>query len=169
MRLLGWLMLQALIVCGCSPSVLHTPSGDAGTSSAGSGGADAGVADAGVEWTHDPGQTFSSITCKEDGMLLLVEVWPTGTACTPDPAATDVLVLGIDAWDGEPHTFQLGQETPHGTAHATLGVPGPLEGTITVEPFAEAPRWISWDLSEAAGRTDLGLCGHFDDYPCPLP
>ena len=79
MWIVGGLVLLTLIVCGCSPDVSREPAVDAGTSSTGSGGADAGTADAAdadVEWTHDPGKTFSSVSCKDDGMMLFVEAWP---------------------------------------------------------------------------------------------
>ncbi|XXT21120.1 hypothetical protein WME94_06060 [Sorangium sp. So ce429] len=175
MRWAGCLLLMTSIASGCAAKVSHEPDSGAGTSSTGSGGAGAGAADAaeaGVEWTHDPGKTFSYVGCKDHGMVLFVEIWPTGAACTPEPfpLLDDVLVLVIAGWDGAPGTYTIGEQTAHGTAGATFaGPPEQLEGTITVEPFAEAPRWISWELSMAEGRTDLGLCGHFDDYPCATP
>lgn len=175
--LLVGLVILTSMACGCAPEVSQGPAGSAGTSSTGSGGADAGGADAGAadaaaEWTHDPGETYSSIMCKDDGMQLFVELWPPSaqSACVPDPAVSDVLVLGIEGWDGEPGTFVLGEETEHGTAQAGYSLSlDPLEGTLTVEPFAETPQWISWELSVDSGRTDLGLCGKFSKFPCATP
>jgi hypothetical protein len=144
--------------------------GGAGSGGAGSGGAGGSAAAGGddVPWTHDPGRTFSQATCEADGMQLYVELWPSGEACVgePDVDPADVLALGISRWDGEPGTYAIGEETVHGIAHAGGVGYGEIDGTITMEPFAATPRWLSWQLSVGEGRTDLGPCGHFDDYGC---
>ncbi|XYH93626.1 hypothetical protein ACMHYB_38040 [Sorangium sp. So ce1128] len=77
MRWAGCLLLMTSIASGCAAKVSHEPDSGAGTSSTGSGGAGAGAADAaeaGVEWTHDPGKTFSYVGCKDHGMVLFVEI-----------------------------------------------------------------------------------------------
>jgi hypothetical protein len=168
--------LVIAMVLGCGGSVTTAPDGSGGSgaaSSSSSGAADAGAGasavDAGPGWTVPPGQTHSRVDCDEEQMLLFVEIWPTAESeCLPSPAVTDLLVLGISEWDGSPGTFVVGQPTAHGTAHASTGI-DETEGSITVEPFVGTPRWLAWELSAGEGRTDLGLCGKFDEFPCVPP
>lgn len=176
MRLVVHLLLAGVLACSGSVTEAPGGTGDAGASAAGSGGADAGAAgsappDSGPGWTVPPGQTYSAVSCEDGEMLLFVEIWPDAASeCNPSPGVTDLLVLGIRGWDGEPGTFAVGVETAKGTAHAGSSLDAEdAEGAITVEPFAGTPRWLSWDLSVGEGRTDLGTCGHFEAYPCPAP
>jgi hypothetical protein len=170
------LVASCLVLVACRGSVLvEGGSSDPGAAGADGGGGSgaapaAGGAGAGVEWTHDPAQTYSGVTCERDGMVLLVEIWPGGAACVSDRFVRpeDVLVLVLGDWDGQPGTYTIGDETVHGTAGAR-GIAEGSEGTITVEPFADTPRWFSWMLSVAEGRTDLGPCGQFDDFGCVEP
>ncbi|CAN94756.1 hypothetical protein predicted by Glimmer/Critica [Sorangium cellulosum So ce56] len=117
-----------------------------------------------------PDRVYSYIDCGDEpaGSTLFVEISPRGSGCLPAPdVVDDVLVFGIVRWDGQPGTFTLGVETPHGMALASRGLqPNPLTGTLTIEPYAGAPSAIAWDLSVGAGRTDLSVCGRFDDFPC---
>jgi hypothetical protein len=108
------------------------------------------------------------VSCADDGgALLFVEVWPSApSACVPPPRVEEVLVLGVDGWNGQPGTFVVGEETPNGLAMASSGTE-PVTGTITIEPFVLTPSVIAWDLSVGSGRTDLGVCGKLDDFPCP--
>ncbi|XYI03660.1 hypothetical protein ACMHYB_29400 [Sorangium sp. So ce1128] len=147
-------------------------SGGSGSNSSGAGAAqDAGPGDAGPSWTVPPGQTFSETSCEEGGLLLFVEIWPdAGSACVPTPDVEDVLVMGIEGWDGQPGTFIVGVETPQGTAHAVfdLGI-DEVYGKITVEPFVGTPSGLSWDLSVGSGSTDLAVCGRFEVTSCVPP
>jgi hypothetical protein len=168
-------LLSTLVATACDSTVIvqdggagaNGAGGDA-TSSTGTGFANS--SSAAPAWTVPPDRTYSHIACgdEEDEPLLFIEIWPAGENCIAQPTVEDVLVLGILNWDGEPGTFVLGVETPHGTAQA--GMSGlSLErttGTITVEPYVGTPSAIAWDLSIGAGRTDLSVCGHFDDFPC---
>ncbi|WP_437964340.1 hypothetical protein WMF04_32090 [Sorangium sp. So ce260] len=144
-------------------------SGGSGSNSSGAGASqDAGPGDAGPSWTVPPGQTFSETICKEDGLLLFVEIWPdAGSACVPTPYVQGVLVMGIGGWDGKPGTFIVGVETPQGTARALFesGI-DKVEGKITVEPFVGTPSGFSWDLSVGSGSTDLSTCGRFEVTSC---
>jgi hypothetical protein len=166
------------LLLGCERSVVELDGSDGAggsvgigdpsstTSSAGDAGGAGSVA------THPPGRTYSSVYCHDDGVQLFVEIWPETAVfadCMAEAGIGDVLVLGILSWDGQPGTFVVGQETPAGTAGAGW-TSYPIEagqGTITVEPFTDTPGWISWDLDTHAGRTDLSVCGHFPQFPCP--
>jgi hypothetical protein len=165
-----------LIASACDSTVIvrddgtGAGGGGSGTSTSSSGSGATAVASTSAGWTVAPDRTFSYVDCDSQNAapLLFVEIWADGVGCVANPGLTDVLVLGITGWDGQPGTFTVGVETPQGLAHATttsLG-PDPIPGTITVEPFVGTPGAIAWDLSIGAGRTDLSVCGQFEEYPC---
>ncbi len=131
------------------------------------GAGDSSGSSATPPWTVSPEQVFSDVAC-DDEPLLFIEVWPAAaSACVAPPGldVDDILVLGIEGWDGEPGTFPIDEETPHGVARAKRGLDA-LTGTLTVEPYVGTPSAISWNLSVGAGRTDLSVCGKLDELPC---
>ncbi|WP_437926070.1 hypothetical protein WMF37_44680 [Sorangium sp. So ce291] len=124
-------------------------------------------------WTVPPDRTYSRIDCDRvdrDDPTLFVEIWPAGSGPCGGSRhfVDDILVLALTRWDGQPGTFPLRVETPHGIAAAGLNAQDPLTitGTLTIEPYVGTPSAIAWDLSVGAGRTDLSVCGDFDDFPC---
>jgi len=157
---------------GCESTVVVREDGGGGDGS-GSGASSAtsvtGSASSSM-WTVPPDRVYSYLDCENanEGPLLFVEVLEDGGGCAPPPNVTDVLVLGIARWSGQPGTFTVGVPTPQGEALAALAPLGPdgISGTITIEPFVGSPGAIAWDLSVGAGRTDLSVCGNLDDYPC---
>ncbi|WP_437739014.1 hypothetical protein WME73_25545 [Sorangium sp. So ce302] len=144
--------------------------GDGGTSAPGGGSSDTSSSSSSPGWTVPPDRVYSYIDCGDEtaDSTLFVEISPRGSGCLPAAdVLDDVLVFGIVRWDGQPGTFTLGVETPHGMALAARGLqPDPLIGTLTIEPYVGTPSAIAWDLSVGAGRTDLSVCGRFDDFPC---
>ncbi|WP_437540637.1 hypothetical protein WME97_24950 [Sorangium sp. So ce367] len=142
--------------------------GDGGTSAPGAGGSDTSSSSSSPGWTVPPDRVYSHIDCEPAGSTLLVELSPRSSGCVPAAdVLDDVLVFGIVRWDGQPGTFTLGVETPHGVALAARGLqPDLVTGTLTIEPYVGTPSAIAWDLSVGAGRTDLSVCGRFDDFPC---
>ena len=173
------LLPTVLLVLGCAGSVVGSPDSGGGGAAEGSPDAgdypDSGSPDAGPGWTVPPGQTYADDHCVDGEKRLWVEIYSEAPAeCVVPVDVNDTLLLAISAWDGAPGSFTVGEETIHGTAHAAhftdTGNEEEVEGTITVEPYRGTPRWISWALSVAEGRTDLGACGKFDDAPCaPRP
>jgi hypothetical protein len=160
-------------VLGCAEA--HLPSGaDAGArEDPAADGVDAGPArvDAGAAFTVPGAQSAPFVRCEDDGMTFFVEIWPVAiSACVP-PAEVhhDLLLVGIQRWDGSAGTFELGEETPRGRASGGTGL-DELRGAITIEPFDDVPRVLAWDLDGAGeGRLDLSVCGRFERYPCPTP
>ncbi|WP_434042910.1 MULTISPECIES: hypothetical protein [Sorangium] len=144
--------------------------GDGGTSAPGAGSSDTSSSSSSPGWTVPPDRTYSHIECDDESAdaTLYVEISPAATGCLPPgDVGDDVLVFGLQRWDGQPGTFTLGVETPHGMAYAVMGFPDDsLTGTITIEPYVGTPSAIAWDLSVGAGRTDLSVCGRFNDFPC---
>ncbi|WP_437827444.1 hypothetical protein [Sorangium sp. So ce1153] len=175
-----WVVLLGalLFASACDSSVIvpeegHGASdggGDGGTSASGAGSSDTSSSSSSPGRTVPPDRTYSRIDCDDEpaSSTLFVEIWPEGSGCGDPPANADgVLVLGLLRWDGQPGTFTLGVETPHGMAQAGMGFElDPLTGTLTIEPYVGRPSAIAWDLSVGAGRTNLSVCGHFDDFPC---
>lgn len=175
-RMVWVVLLGALLfasACGGSVIVPEDGNGESdggGTSAPGAGGNDTSNSSSSPDWTVPPDRTYSHIDCGDDpaAPTLFVEIWPEGSGCLASATLVeDVLVFGIQRWDGQPGTFTLGVETPHGTARAGMvSQPDPITGTLTVEPYVGRPSAVAWDLSVGAGRTDLSVCGHFDDFPC---
>jgi hypothetical protein len=167
------LSLAAVTLLACGATVIEQPADGGGGQSTGDGGsADGGGPDGGggSAWTVWPGQTYSHTHCDDwNQLLLLVEIWPEAEIeCVLPAHVADALVLVIEAWDGSAGTFTVGEPTVHGAAHATqFPAPKVVTGTITIEPYADTPRGIAWDLDVGAGRTDLGPCGRFDELSCP--
>jgi hypothetical protein len=135
------------------------------------GRSDAGPADAGL--TVAPQNLWAQASCEDDGTIrFLAEIYlePVPSDCTPAPSVTELLLIGIDRWDGRPGTFQLGAEGPRGRAQIALtpsSDPEAPNGTLVVEPFeGSRPRFMSWTSEIGSGRVDLGLCGRFDMLPC---
>lgn len=158
---------------GCESTVVVREDGGGGAGSSASGVNSAtsvtGSSSSSM-WTVPPDRVSSYLDCENanEGPLLFVEVLKDGGGCAPPPDVTDVLVLGIAGWTGQPGTFTVGVPTPQGEALAALAPLGPdeISGTITIEPFVDSPGAIAWDLSVGAGRTDLSVCGNLEDYPC---
>ncbi|WP_437707144.1 hypothetical protein WMF45_25810 [Sorangium sp. So ce448] len=144
--------------------------GDGETSAPGAGSSDTSSSSSSPGWTVPPDRVYSHIECGDEaaGTTLFMEISPRGSSCLPAPdVLDDVLVFGIVRWDGQPGTFTLGVETPHGMAQAARGLqPDRLTGTLTIVPYVGTPSVVAWDLSVGAGRTDLSVCGRFDDFPC---
>ncbi|WP_437742673.1 hypothetical protein WMF39_45305 [Sorangium sp. So ce1504] len=172
-----WVVLLGalLFASACDSTVIVPEDGNdasdgGGTSAPGAGGGDASSSSSSPGWTVPPDRTYSHIDCDDDPAdpTLFVEIWPAGSGClAPATIVDDVLVFGILRWDGQPGTFTLGVETPHGMAQAGMvSQPDPITGTLTIEPYVGTPSAIAWDLSVDAGRTDLSVCGHFDAFPC---
>ncbi|WP_437898486.1 hypothetical protein [Sorangium sp. So ce124] len=171
-------LLGALLFASACDSTVIVPEdghgasggGGGGTSAPGAGSSDTSSSSSPAVWTVPPDRTYSHIDCGDElaNPTLFVEIWPDGSGClAPATIEDDVLVFGIVRWDGQPGTFTLGVETPHGVAQAAMGLqPDPITGTLTVEPYVGAPSAIAWDLSVGAGRTELSICGHFDGFPC---
>lgn len=167
-------LVLSLAVSACGANVRVTDDDGAGGADVADPLAGAGVGgDSGFSvW---PGQTFSTINCSEDGAELFVEIWPDNAAtdaCLPaaniDPS--QVLVIVIDSWDLTPGLFAMEWTTEHGTAHAAYASgPENASGSITLEPFADTPGIISWDLDFAEGSTDLSLCFVPPTEPCASP
>lgn len=162
-----------LSASACESTVVVRADGGGGAGSASSGVSSATSvtsSSSSPTWTVPPDRVYSYLDCEnaDVGPLLFVEVLSDGAGCTPPPDVTEVLVLGIAHWDGQPGTFTVGVATPQGEALASLAPLGSdeISGTITVEPFADTPGAIAWDLSVGVGRTDLSVCGNFQDFPC---
>jgi hypothetical protein len=160
-----------MAACGTSHPVADVDAGigDSGSTPSDAGRLDAGSVDGGQAVTVDPGWTYSSVSCDpERGMTLMVEIWNEAKGeCVPDPGAIDVLVLGVDRWDGRSGVFEVGVSTPRGRAGASRsGGSVDVTGTIVIEPFDDTPRFVAWDLSIDEGRADLSRCGRFEAYPC---
>lgn len=127
-----------------------------------------GLPDAGPALFAPPERTWSTAYREEAKLNLLIEIWPNAVAACVPPADVDVermTVLGIHGWDGTAQTFVLDQDGPHGRAAGTSGgisADDRLTGTLTVEPFDETPRYLSFDIDPLGqGRIDLSLCGDF--------
>ena len=165
------IVVALVLASACGSS--HAPSGDAGgRRDAGDRLEDGGGApDAG--FTVPAGQSFSQVRCDERGTTFYAEIWPTvdGAECAPPPdISEELLILGIDGWDGSAGTFIMGESSPRGTARGGTGASAePVTGTITIEPFPATPEVLSWDLSVGSGRVDLRTCGRFEMFPCEPP
>jgi len=100
----------------------------------------------------------------------LVEVYVLGPiddcVAPADLDPSDVLVVGIDGWDGEGGTFVLGD----GAASATYNVQS-LMGTFTLEVSAPYhPSTLTYDFANASaeltGDVSLEPCSHVEAPPC---
>jgi hypothetical protein len=157
------LALALLVAPGCATD--HTRvAADAGVARDSASAPDAGL-------TVPPESLWAQVTCEDGGTArLFVEVYPDGVVseCVPEASITDLIVLGIDGWDGLAGSFVLGEPSPRGRAGLGVGISSdPPTGTLTVEPFDERPHFVSWDSSAGEGRVDLGLCGRIERLPCP--
>jgi hypothetical protein len=165
-----------MLTSACNSTVIVQAEGGGGSGGDGSSGPSTGSGDTSSSsssspWTVPPDRGYSSVICGDEPYepMLFVEIWPVGAGCLAPPDLWDgIILLGIQKWDGSPGTFTVDVETPHGVAIAGLSDLSDevITGTITVEPFEGAPSAISWDLSIGAGRTDLSVCGHFENFPC---
>ncbi|WP_437592319.1 hypothetical protein [Sorangium sp. So ce1000] len=177
-RMVRVVLLGALLfasACGSTVMVREddhgaSDGGGGGTSAPGDGSSDTSSSSSSPGWTVPPDRIYSHIVCHDEpaDSTLYVEISPMASSCQPEATLVDdLLVFGIVRWDGQPGTFTLGVETPHGMAQALLGSRlDALTGTLTIEPYVGTPSAVAWDLSVGAGRTDLSVCGRFDDFPC---
>jgi len=111
------------------------------------------------------------VSCQDDGTVSwLVEVYVQGPidgcAAPVDVDPSEVLLVGIDEWDGESGTYEIG----NGAAVAVYGVE-PLTGTFTLEVSAAyEPSAFDYDFTGAsadlAGSIHLETCSFVDEMPC---
>lgn len=119
------------------------------------------------------GETASAISmvgCQDDGTIAwLVEVYVQMPidGCVP-PADIDpstLLLIGVDDWDGESGSFEVGAD-----ASASYDV-APLSGTVDLEVSAQwHPSTLEYDLTSPStrlvGSVYLETCSYVDEPPC---
>jgi hypothetical protein len=142
--------------------------GGAGGEGGAAGGASSGVGGLDPGWTLWPGQTWPLGKCDETGLRdLTVELWPHAyVACSPPLDVVGVQMLALLDWDGSPGTFVFGEVTEHGRALAGFTGGDLQDGWLTIEPYADTPAWIEWEIEGEPGRTDLSMCGHWEKFHC---
>jgi hypothetical protein len=178
-----YLSLAACALAACGGDVDGTRQSTSSARGAGTGGsADGGGGTGGIagaagaggapEWTVWPGQTWAATHCDEQGKKdLLIELWSSAEAeCVPPASVGDVAVLGLEDWDGTPGTFVFWEQTEHGRAGGSLGLSGGQpNGWLTIEPYRDTPGWVEWEMGGVPGRTDLSVCGQWQDFECTGP
>jgi epidermal growth factor receptor substrate 15 len=115
--------------------------------------------------------SISMVSCQDDGTIAwLVEVYVLAPidGCVPpvDVSPNDILLIGIDEWDGEAGTYDVGQ----GEAIAVMGVET-LSGSLTLDVSAPYhPSTLDYDLAGTSsmhtGTLDLAPCSFVEEPPC---
>ena len=113
---------------------------------------------------------LSAVSCQDDGTIdWFVEVHVEGSfeGCMPpaDTLPSEVLLVGIDEWDGEAGAYVLGE-----SAVALYGIE-PLSGTFTLDvssPYhpSDFVYDFTGDTESFVGSMDLTPCSYVEEPPC---
>ena len=109
------------------------------------------------------------MSCGDDGTIdwvVEVHVESSFDGCSPSPDPSEVLLVGIDGWDGEADTYVIGE----GAAVALYGLE-PLSGTFTLDissPYhpSDFTYEFTGDTEMLVGAMDLSPCSYVDELPC---